>query len=285
MVPHMKKKGKLRLSDIHFHDFQLLIFDIDGTLLSSSHQLDSFTKEMLVCLEERGKQYTLATGKILPATKPLADELEIDLPLILSNGAIVGDRFGKVLEQTRLPLPVTESVIQVCEKRGEDLVIYVCDKILIKEMNENIYPIYDNVAEGLIEVHDWGLVGGRLGDANKCLVVDRFNQQNLFDLEKIFWDEVGDRADVLHTSTQLLEVVPQNITKATGLEVLSKILNIPVERMMAFGDYDNDVTMLRRAGLGIAVANASEAALESADLIIGSLEENGVAEFLSKWLD
>jgi len=275
----------MKQSEIHFEDFQLLVFDIDGTLMGPSQQLDPFTKEILMRLEERGKQYTLATGKILPATKPLADELEIDLPLILSNGAIVEDRFGKVLDQTRLPLPVTQSVIQICEKRGEDLVIYVCDKILIKEMNDNIYPIYSNVGEGLIEVQDWKLAGEQLRNANKCLVVDRFNQQNLFDLEKIFREAVGDRADVLHTSIQLLEVVPQNITKATGLETLSRILDIPFGKMMAFGDYDNDVPMLERAGLGIAVANASEAALESADLVIGSLEENGVAEFLSKWLD
>lgn len=281
----MKSKGKMKLSDIHFEDFQLLVFDIDGTLMGPSHQLDPFTKEMLMRLEERGIQYSLATGKILPATKPLADELEIDLPLILSNGAIVQDRFGTVLEQIRLPFAVTQSIIQVCEERGEDLVIYACDKILIKEMNENIYPIYSNVGKGLIEVHEWELAGEQLRDANKCLVVDRFNQQNLFDLEKVFRDAVGIRADVLHTSMQLLEVVPRNVTKATGLEILSRILNIPVERMMVFGDYDNDVPMLERAGLGIVVANGSEAALESADLVIGSLEENGVAKFLSNWLD
>lgn len=273
------------LSDIHFEDFRLLVFDIDGTLMGPSHRLDPLTKKMLMRLEDTGKQYTLATGKILPATKHLADELEIDLPLILSNGAVVQDRFGNVLEQTRLPFPVTRAIIRVCEERGEDLVIYACDKILIKEMNENIFPIYSNVDKGLIEVRDWGLAEKQLQDANKCLVVDRFNQQNLFDLEKVFKKAVGDRADVLHTSTQLLEVVPQHIDKATGLEVLSGIVGVPLENMMAFGDYDNDVPMLKKAGLGIAVANASEAALQSADLVIGSLEENGVAEFLSNWLD
>lgn len=263
------------------HNYKLIVFDIDGTLVGSSHELDAYTKDILMRMKERGIRFTLATGKNLPATKPLADELEIDLPLILSNGGMVETRFREVVDQSTLPLKVTEKVIGICDERNKDLVFYIGNLIVMKQMNENIFPIYSNVENGLVEVGEWKTILDQLAGANKCLVVDRFNQKNLFDLEKIFKKEIGGGADILHTSNQLLEVIPLGVTKVTGIEILAGMLNIQMEEVMAFGDYDNDVQMLSAVGLGVAVANASEAAKESADLIIGSCEENGVANFLN----
>ncbi|HUV15829.1 MAG TPA: HAD family hydrolase, partial [Pelolinea sp.] len=78
-------------------DYKLIVFDIDGTLVGSSHQLNTTTKEILLRLHQIGMPFTLATGKILPATRDQADELQIKLPLILSNGGVVQTRKGEIL--------------------------------------------------------------------------------------------------------------------------------------------------------------------------------------------
>ena len=273
-----------KLDAIDLHDYKLIIFDIDGTLVGKDHVLDPFTKEVLFCLREEGFPFTLATGKIFPATKAEADELEIEIPLILANGGILQTRQGRVLSKTTIPLDATKQVIEICEERQKDLVIYIDNGIYIKEMNDNIYPIYSNVESGLFEVGEWDSVMDKLADANKCLVVDRFVRENLIEIGKIFEKALKGRVDILHTSTSLVEVMPRGVTKVTGIRKLTESMGIEMEAIMAFGDYDNDAEMLAAAGLGVAVDNASPSAKAAADLVIGSVEERGVAKFLNKLL-
>ena len=275
----MKKPNEINLCD-----YKLIVFDIDGTLVGKDHVLDPFTKEVLFHLREEGFPFTLATGKNFPATKPQADELEIELPLILTNGGILQTRHGKVLSKTTLPLDVTQLVIEICKERQKDLVIYIDNGIYIKKMNENIYPIYSNVESGLFEIGEWDSVMDKLADANKCLVVDRFVRKNLIEIGKIFEKALKGRVDILHTSTSLVEVMPRGVTKVTGIRKLAESMGIEMEAIMAFGDYDNDAEMLAAAGLGVVVDNASPSAKAAADLVIGSVEERGVAKFLNKLL-
>jgi len=274
----------IKIDDINLHDYKLIIFDIDGTLVGKDHVLDPFTKEVLFLLRKEGFPFTLATGKNLPSTKPLADELEIEMPLILSNGGMLQTRHKEMLSKTTLPLDVTMRVIEICEARGKDLVIYIDNGIYVKEMNENIFPVYNNVVSGLFEIGEWDAVKSKLADTNKCLVVDSFVRENLIEMGKVFEEALKGRVDILHSTTSLVEVMPKGVTKMTGIRKLAESMEIPMDAIMAFGDFNNDVEMLAAVGLGIAVKNASPRAKSAADLVIGSVEEHGPAEFLKKLL-
>ena len=90
-------------------------------------------------LRDYGIPYTLATGKNLPATRQLADDLEIELPLVLSNGSMIETRQGKILAKSMLPFDVIRSVIEICETRTQNLVLYIDNDIIIKKMNDDIF--------------------------------------------------------------------------------------------------------------------------------------------------
>lgn len=273
------------IEEITLNKFKLIVFDIDGTLVGKDHILNQYTKETLFRLREEGFPFTLATGKNLPATKPLADELEIDLPLILINGGMLQTRQEKMLSVTTLPLDITQDVINICEAREKDLVIYIDNGIYIKVMNENIYPVYSNVGSGLFEISDWDTIKDELAGANKCLVVDSFVRENLIEMGKIFEKELNGRADVLHSSSSLVEVMPKGVTKVSGIRKLAASMDITLDEIMAFGDFNNDAEMLSAVGLGVAVENAAPAAKSAADLVIGSVRDNGPAVFLNELLD
>ncbi len=275
----------MKFNDINLHDYKLVVFDIDDTLVGKEHVLDPFTKEVLFRLREKGFSFTLATGRNLPSAKPLADELEIELPLILANGGILQTRHEEMLSKTTLPLDATRQVIEICEARGADLVVYIDNGIYLKVMNENIYPIYSNVVSGLFEVGEWDAIIGKLVNANKCLVVDNYVRENLIEIGEIFEEALKGCVDILHTSTSLVEVMPRGVTKVTGIRKLADNMDIPLEKIMAFGDFNNDVEMLAAVGLGLAVENASSRAKTAADLVIGSVEEHGPAKFLQELLD
>jgi len=278
-------KNMMKSIDVNLNDYKLIIFDIDGTLVGKDHVLDPFTKEVLFHLSEKGFRFTLATGKNMPATKPLADELEIELPLILINGGMLQTRHGDMLSKTTLPLDVTRQVIEICDAREKDLVIYIDNGIYVKAMNDNIFPVYNNVVSGLFEIGEWDAITGKLVGANKCLVVDSFVRENLIEMGKVFEKALKGRVDILHSSTYLVEVMPKGVTKVTGIRMLAESMGIPMDAIMAFGDFNNDAEMLAAVGLGIAVENASPSAKAAADMVVGSVEEHGPAKFLKELLD
>jgi hydroxymethylpyrimidine pyrophosphatase-like HAD family hydrolase len=171
-------------------------------------------------------------------------------------------------------------VINLCEEEKCNLVIYIDDDIIMKEMNEDIFPVYNQVTYGIVEIGFWETIKDRLSDVNKCLVIEQHNPQNLICLEKKLKNQIGSLSDIIFTSAKLLEVLPKGVTKVTGIQRLADSLKIGMCEVMAFGDYDNDIEMLNAAGLGVAVENGSAAAKASADLVIDSCEHNGPAKFL-----
>lgn len=163
--------------------------------------------------------------------------------------------------------------------------MYIDDGIYFKEMNDNIYPIYEHLPGGLHGIGNWEMISNKLGAVNKCLVVDTTNRENLIEMGKIFENAFQGIVDVLHTSIILVEVMPKGVTKVTGLQKLADSMQISLDTVMAFGDFDNDAEMLAAVGLGVAVENASTRAKEAASIIIGSVDEQGPARFLERLLD
>ena len=264
---------------------KLLAFDIDGTLIGADHKISAFTKTILTRLRDQGVATTLATGRILPGVKTYADELEIEIPLIMSNGSILQDRHGQVAAQTCLPLEVVRATIRIARQEGRDLVLYVKDKMYIEKMTDNIFPTYGSVFnKGLYEIGSWEAFADQLPNVSKCVIPDPFDEQHLFDTEPLLAEALGGRAVTLRTSPSLLEVQPRDVTKAKGLAQLTETLGISLQQVIAFGDYDNDVEMLCVAGLGVAVGNATSACLDAADLLVASPEEEGPAHFLEEFL-
>lgn len=262
--------------------YKLIAFDIDGTLVGSSRTLTTYTKSVLARLRQKGPSYTLTTGRNLLGVRPYANELEVDLPMVLSNGSILQTRQGKLIHQIFLPLEAVRAAIQTSHARNCDLVMYIGAEIYLSQLNENTDKAYGSVKSGLHIIEDWESISDKWDQANKCLFVDTENEQNLIDIEPILQRALDGHATTLRARPDLLEVQPNGATKATALQRLADMLNIRMKEIIAFGDYYNDVEMLKAAGLGIAVENAVPACQESADLLIASVDVDGPAHFLEE---
>jgi hypothetical protein len=91
---------------------------------------------------------------------------------------------------------------------------------------------------------------------------------------------MGEEVDYCQTVQEMFEIMPKGVSKMSALRRLIGTMGIEPKEVMSFGDSDNDAEMLAGTGLGVAVANASPIALEHADLVIASCDENGPAAFL-----
>src|SRR6201987_1850371 len=95
---------------------------------------------------------------------------------------------------------------------------------------------------------------------------------------------VGIEGDITYsTNNGLIEIVPLGISKASGVEEIARPLGITSDEVVAFGDMPNDVSMLLRAGHGVAMGNAHPDVLSAADEVTASNSDDGVGRVLERW--
>lgn len=267
---------------INLKEIKLVVSDLDGTLLNSDGVLHPYTKEIIAKLGDFGILFTLASGRNMPGIRAYAEELKVKIPLILANGCIIQSLNGQIHHRSSIPEAITRKVLAITDREGNDVIAFVDDRMYYKQRSANIESVLGKLKDGIIEVGSWQQAEEIIPNVNKLMIVDWEDVARLDYLEHIFAVELNHQADYLRNNLHHLDIMPKGVSKATGLAALAQELGIQMHEVLAFGDFDNDAEMLAQAGVGVAVANASEQAKSRADLIIGSCAENGPAMFLEK---
>ena len=266
--------------DIEINRFKLIVFDVDGTILQLHHELDSFTRSVLLDLKNMGFAITLATGKNMKSTRIVAEKLQIELPLVLSNGCVLQSLDGTIHQKHFLSADFLQQLIDECERMELDLAIQIDEEIFVKEVTDNLSILFDYGSPTLEEVNEWKAIKGLFPKAYKCLVVDRYSREPLFELENRMRSKVGDSVAYCHTLTEMLEFMPEGVSKLTGIRTITEEMGLSLQAVMAFGDGNNDAEMLAAVGFGAAVENATKLVKKSADWVVPSCADNGPAHFL-----
>ena len=266
--------------DIKINRFKLIVFDVDGTILQLHHELDPFTQSVLLDLKDMGFAITLATGKNMKSTRVVAEKLQIELPMVLSNGCVLQSLDGTIHQKHYLSVDFLQQLIEECERMNLDLAVHIDEDIFVKEVTDNLSILLDYGSPTLEAVGEWKAINGLFPKAYKCLVVDRYSREPLFELENRMKSKVGDSVVYCHTLTEMLEFMPEGVSKLTGIRAITEEMGISLQSVMAFGDGNNDAEMLAAVGFGAAVEKATKLAKNSADWVVPSCADNGPAQFL-----
>lgn len=265
--------------------YKIVVFDIDGTLLDSRQTLQERTRSVLKKCQEKGILVTIATGKNWDAVRPLARQLDIQSPLILSNGALLADLAGTFEKKKVIPGDIMRGIIRVCRQQGMDLVIYLGDQVYVERMTHNLSFLETFGSVAMNQTGSWESLGDQLSEVHKCMVIDRQSPQSLARLEAILREEVSNTLEYCLAMPEILDMTPQGATKGAGLRDLCAQLKIPLSAVIAFGDGNNDIEILTEAGLGVSLSNGMVQAKACADLVVPSNDENGPAQFLEYLFD
>lgn len=285
---------------------QVIVSDIDGTLLNDEKDLTEITKDTLIEAQEKGYKLILASGRNVTMVMPLAKELRMDEfkgMIIGSNGQQRYDfADDEYFEEGILDSEIAKDVftfarhnhLQVLvEHQGGFLIhtpwillpvkvviLYLKARHLLKRKQTEPYQILSGFmmepsmkVQSLKHAHQLDINITKMG----------ISQYKIFfqAKEKRFVDCFSSRANVSKVTSFWYDVMPLGMSKEVGLEWASKKLNIPLTHFIAFGDAHNDLEMIRAVGFGYAVANAMEEVKEAADHICSSNNENGVASVIS----
>ena len=187
---------------------------------------------------------------------------------------------GTIHQKHYLSTDFIWQLIEECERMSLDLAIHIDEDIYVKEVTDNLAILYTYGSPSLEVVGEWKTIKGLFPKAYKCLVVDRNNRDPLFELEKRMRSIVGDTVAYCHTLAEMLEFMPEGVSKMTGIRAITEEMDISLKSVMAFGDGNNDAEMLAAVGFGAAVENAAKSAKDSADWVVPSCANNGPAQFI-----
>ena len=268
----------------HFSPSQCLIaLDLDGTLTNSKKEVTKYTKDCLLRLQEAGAQIALASGRPTYGVTPLAQELLLPryegYILSYNGGKITACSTGKTLFRQQLPDGAIPRLAALRDELSLELLTYE-GTCIITEDPENPY-VQKEAAINRMEVRKISSFADYVTfPVTKCLMVGEGSY--LASVESYAAQQLGEDFSVYRSEPYFLEIVPQGIDKARSLERLLSSLSLKKENLLAFGDGYNDISMLRYAGLGVAMANASEEVKKAANRITLSNDEDGVARILEE---
>ncbi len=247
-----------------------LFFDIDGTLVSfKTHQVPQSTVEAIAKAKANGVGIYISTGRPLQIITNLkAIEPYID-GYITTNGALcfVGDK-----TVCCNPIPEADVTTLIADADEHDYAVLVVGKNGVRLYNPK--PIFDEVFVRDLNVTniDTSLSAADiLGREPILQLTPFFSAEHEAQLMPRLADCVSGRWHPAFT-----DITSKYADKGKGLEAMADFLGISIDQTMAFGDGGNDVAILKRAGIGVAMGNGGEPAKQSADYITTSVDDNGV---------
>lgn len=264
---------------------KVLVLDIDGTLTNSRKEITSGTRTAIREIMEAGHKVILASGRPTPGMRRYEQELGLEEYggyLLSFNGArIVECRTGEIVYQRLLPLALLTSLYSFARENGCGLVTYLGDQVISAfapdeyvELEARINGMPVRRVDNFLDFVDF--------DINKCLMTAEAGKAEK--LEKQLQEKYGSVASIYRSEPFFLEIMPKDVDKASSLDRMLAGMGISREDVICCGDGFNDISMIKYAGVGVAMENAQPAVREAADYVTASNDNDGLVEVIDKFI-
>jgi Cof subfamily protein (haloacid dehalogenase superfamily) len=265
--------------------YKIIALDMDGTLLNSDHQISPRTKDVIAKARANGVNVVLSSGRPIAGIRSHLETLDIlgDNDYVSHfNGAVV-ERVGngEVINYRIINGAAAKKVARIAQQIGVNVHAFSQKFGLITpkvsqytEVEANINGIDIHVMD-FEQLEDDHLIYKVMMIDEPALLSDAISQ-----LPKALYDEFM----ILQSAPYFLEFLNPESNKGAGIKMIAEHLKIPAEQVMCVGDAENDHHMIKFAGLGVAMGNATEATKKIADYITLTNDEDGVAYAIEKFV-
>ncbi|MBZ9634433.1 Cof-type HAD-IIB family hydrolase [Clostridium sp. FP1] len=228
-------------------EYKLVAVDMDGTLLTPKLEISRETVETINSVIEKGVIFTLSTGRMYLAAMAFANMLNLDVPIITCNGALIKcSKTGKAYDIKKIDKELSSKIIRYCEQAGLSVSVYREDDIYILENSENIdiHMQLDHAKPQIVNDFDSILDGS--------IIKIMFNSSDKYNLEhhtRKLYELYKEELNFYFSLPHFVEIVHKEANKRNALENLALKFNVKRAEIIAIGDNFNDMDMIEYAVL------------------------------------
>jgi len=259
----------------------LVISDVDGTLVTPDKQITQASARAAQLLCEKRIGFTVVSSRPPAGLRMLVEPLSLRLPMgAFSGGAVVTPDLG-IIEQHLVPEPAARGSAHVLSAFGADIWLYTAAGWLVRDPGGHYIPNERRSiqAEPIIVpdfsphfAHAFKIVGSSCDFAR------------LVECEIAMRETLGDQASIARSQSYYLDITPPGLDKGTFLESLAKRLAVPPRAIAVLGDMGNDLAMFRKAGMSIAMGNASAEVKACATYVTAPNTDDGFAKAIEQYV-
>jgi len=270
------------------YPFDLVVLDLDGTLLSSNKDITEENLKVIRQLLDMGLWVTISTGRAYSSAKQYFNHLSFEIPIILQNGALIYvPGTGKVIRKIALNGKLAKSIVYEIRKRGNRYFVFT-DFFKEPDMFTSIEP-YGTPFDPYVRMNERRIarvknveeyIGEEVAEVQITCSKEEVKEiiERIYNYSQAFSPIISSEIDGM----TFLEIFGPNCSKSNALGYLQRNLNIPMERIMFIGDNYNDMDIMDTVGLSVSMKNAPEEVKRHADFVTLSNDEDGVAYAIKK---
>jgi len=269
-------------------DIRLLVLDIDGTIVDASNRTRGSVTRAIHAAEHRGVAVAIATGRLYQSALCAYESIGSTLPLICCEGALIRQpQTGYVHRHWPLKPDAVALMLEHTEPLSRSgclsVHLYTQDNLYVSNLNDASIRYLGGSKVEPIVVSDLRQL--LLNQAATKVIVLSDDVEVIARLSSRLKNSSSRTEVRQYQSIAFLEAFHPAVNKRLAVSYLAEeVMGLRPENVMAIGDDFTDLEMLRYAGIGVAMGNAPAGVKASADWVTTSVEEDGVAEAVEKWI-
>jgi len=264
-------------------EIKLIALDVDGTIMDRNFNISGQVKSTIKKALDKGIYVLIATGRMYSSTVPVAKHLGLKTPLIVYQGSLIQEFYqsNKVLLHHTLSYDLSLQVIKDLRAYGVQINAYINDKLYA----EKISPILDEYASkrnaDMVKIDNFESIDKF--EPTKILGMDY--DTNLIDkVRNELKEKYKNTINITKSTPNFCEFVNNKCSKANSVLFLAEKWRIEQSQIMAIGDQENDSEMLKIAAIGVAMGNGDKELQKTADYVTASVDNNGAARAIEKFV-
>ena len=256
----------------------LICTDLDGTLLKNDKTISRENMEAIEYFKREGGYFTFVTGRMPFFVSYVVDSIKPNAPFGCVNGAGLYDAGkGEYVWRTVMPECITE-LIKYIDDNFSDVGIQV------NTFNKTYFCRENQTMKNFRKLTNLENLVCHYSEVNEPIAKIVFGSESEDDIQRmekmLKSHPLANNFDFIRSEKTLYEILPKGTGKGTSIVKLCQHLGIDVNKTVAIGDYNNDISMFSAAGIGIAVANGCKEAKDAADFVTVSNEEHAIANVI-----
>ncbi|MBQ3022851.1 MAG: HAD family phosphatase [Clostridia bacterium] len=256
----------------------LIVTDLDGTLLRNDKTISRENLSAIEYFKKNGGTFTFITGRSIVVVGQVYDIIRPNAPIGCFNGGAVYDMEKKAfLFQKTLPSEGLD-LVRLVDREMPGMSIQLCG------FNNCYFCKMNDAMERVMKLFKFPELRCHYDDVKEKIAKVIFVHSKETELiklrEMLEKHPLAGNLQLVRSGAEYLEMLPKGLGKGESLVRIAEIMGIDIKRTIGIGDNENDVSLIEKAGIGVAVENASDCAKEVADIITVSNEENAIAKII-----